>query len=79
MKKASVETTRPPIERMKYIAGLLRAGKAFNVSMVARRFEADPKTIDRDLVFMRDRLGWEFEFDRRSKSYKLRSAPKPVL
>ena len=48
--------TRPPIDRMMQIHSELAAGKFPNCSTLARRIEVSPKTIQRDLDFMRDRM-----------------------
>lgn len=53
---------RAPIERMAYIARLLRDRAVFTAPMVAAKFELDRKTIDRDIAFMRDRLGFTIVF-----------------
>lgn len=80
MKKlTNVPQKRPPIERMKYIAKLLRAGKKFTAATVARRLELNQKTIVRDIDFMRDRLHWDFAWDSATQTYRLLSAPKPQL
>lgn len=75
----SPETYRPTLERFRHIAKLLRAGTSFNATSVAKHFELATKTISRDLTFMRDRMGWDFEFDTVANSYKLKSAPKAYL
>lgn len=70
---------RPCIERLVFIAGRLRQGQAVTVSQVATRFEVSCKTVHRDLALLGDRLGYEVVFDRSVRSWKLLSAPKPVL
>lgn len=51
--------SKPPVERMAYIAKLLRNGTPFKLGQVAQHFEVAYKTIHRDVDFMRDRLGYE--------------------
>lgn len=55
-------STAPPIERMAYLARLLRDGQKFNASTVAQELEVDSRTIHRDIDFMRDRLGYTIEW-----------------
>lgn len=76
---ALAKFSAPPIERMQYISRLLRARRTVNASRVARHFEMDRKTVQRDINFLRDRLGYEFEFNARLNSYVLTRAPEPVL
>jgi proteasome accessory factor B len=49
---------------------LLREGRSPNCSTVAREFEVAPKTIQRDIDFMRDRLGLPIEFDPPRHGYR---------
>jgi len=49
--------SRPPLERMLRIHEELRAGRHPNCSTLARTFEISVKTAQRDIDFMRDRLG----------------------
>lgn len=58
----SASHSRPPIARMSYIARLLREGRRFTVPQVAAALEVSRKTIDRDIEFMRDQLGYQFSF-----------------
>lgn len=57
-----VGVDRPPIERMAFLARLFREGKRVTVGLVAARFEVSHKTIERDIAFMRDRLGYKIEW-----------------
>lgn len=70
---------RGSIERLTHLAEWLRAGRVFTAREVAGIFSVSRKTITRDLVFMRERLGWEFNFDFSTGSYRLRNAPAPRL
>lgn len=67
------------IERVRTLALLLRQGRAFTAGEVAERFETSRRTIVRDLEFMRDRLGYEYEFDASRNRYFLRHAPPPII
>jgi hypothetical protein len=71
--------TRPPIERMQRIARMLRTGQRFTARTVAQTFEVNHKTAVRDIEFLRDRLGYDFEYDKSSATYRLNSAPEPAL
>lgn len=53
---------RSPIERMAFVCRLLREREPFNATRLAILFEVSTKTIQRDLDFMRDRLGYQFEW-----------------
>jgi predicted DNA-binding transcriptional regulator YafY len=55
--------SRPPLERMLRIHQALQAGKRPNASTLARELEVSPKSIHRDLEFMRDRLELPIEYD----------------
>ncbi len=55
-------SSRPPIERMALISRLLRTREPFNATGLALVFEVSPKTIHRDIEFMKDRLGFKFRF-----------------
>lgn len=68
---------RAPIERMHRIALHLRDGHVVNCTTFAREFEVARKTVLRDVEFMRDRLGYDVEWD--GISYVLRNAPLPIL
>jgi predicted DNA-binding transcriptional regulator YafY len=64
-----VKTTRPPLERMNFIHEQLEAGKLPNCSSIAKVFEVASKTIQRDIDFMRDRLGYPIEWDAERRGY----------
>ena len=71
--------TRPPFERMMFIARLLIRRKRFTAPEVAAEFEVSSKTVHRDLDFMRDRLGYEIEFDASALSYFGRPPRERIL
>lgn len=77
--KHNVGEDRAPIERMVRIARLLRAGLPFNLRELAREMEIHERTLHRDLAFMRDRLGYEVEYDAPRWKYVLVKGPTPVL
>lgn len=66
---AAIKTTRPPLERMNFIHEQLEAGRMPNCSSLARHFEVSAKTIQRDIEFMRDRLGYPIEWDAERRGY----------
>lgn len=70
---------RPPVQRMRNLAELLRSGHGFNTLTISCDWEVSPKTIRRDIEFMRDRLGYVIEFDFAANSYRLVDAPRPTL
>ncbi|MGA2178818.1 MAG: hypothetical protein ABSH15_04465 [Verrucomicrobiota bacterium] len=61
--------TRNPIARMRFIRGKLLRGEPFNASSVAAELEVTAKTIQRDIDFMRDQLGYEISFDCSANSF----------
>ena len=57
--------SRPPLERMMRIHQAIAGGKYPNASTLAREIEVVPKTIHRDIEFMRDRLQLPVAYDDR--------------
>ncbi len=55
--------SRPPLERMMRLHEKLKAGKFPNCRKLADELEVSSKTIQRDIVFMRDRLNLPIEYD----------------
>src|SRR5204863_6264221 len=55
--------SRPPLERMLRIHQALQSAKRPNASTLARELEVNPKSIHRDIEFMRDRLDLPIEYD----------------
>src|SRR4051812_18167287 len=54
---------RPPLERMQKLHRLIAAGKYPNCRSLAEELEVSPKTIQRDIDFMRDRMDYPIEYD----------------
>src|SRR5262245_30274379 len=61
--------SRPPLERMLRIHQAVASGKYPNATTLASDIEVVPKTIHRDIEFMRDRLGLPLEYDGRKFGY----------
>lgn len=61
--------SRPPLERMLRIHQAIVAGRFPNASTLAREIEVVPKTIHRDIEFMRDRLQLPVAYDDRKYGY----------
>jgi proteasome accessory factor B len=55
--------SRPPLERMLRLHDRLKAGAFPNCRKLASELEVSAKTIQRDIDFMRDRLGLPIEYD----------------
>lgn len=55
--------SRPPLERMMRIHTAIGSGRHPNASSLARDFEVSTKTIQRDIDFMRDRMGLPIDYD----------------
>ena len=62
-KPARAGATRAPLERMIAIHRAIREGGYPTCSSLAKRFEVTPKTIQRDIDYMRDRMGAALEYD----------------
>lgn len=64
MKKSVRELpmSRPPLERMMRIHTAIASGKHPNASFLSREFEVSTKTIQRDIDFMRDRMGLPIDY-----------------
>lgn len=63
MATAARQFTRPPLERILEFHNLIQAGKYPNCAMIAAKFEVHLRTVNRDLEFMRDRLGLPLKYD----------------
>ena len=61
--------SRPPFERMMRIHESLKAGCFPNCTKLSRSIEVSPRTIKRDLDFMKFRLGLPIEYDCRRYGY----------
>lgn len=62
-------TSRPPLERMMRIHAQLKAGDYPNCRKIADEIEVSSKTIQRDIDFMRDRLGLPIDYDPQRVGY----------
>ena len=62
--------TRAPFERIHRIHEAVRDGHFPNCSSLAKKLEVTPKTIQRDITFMRDRLGLPLEYDDQLHGYR---------
>ncbi len=67
--RGAAKATRPPLERMNFIHERLESGRLPNCSSLARVFEVTPKTIQRDIEFMRDRLNLPIAWDGERRGY----------
>ena len=56
-------SSRPPLARMLRIHDILQDGRQTNCTKLAEQLEVSPKTIMRDLAFMRDQLDLPAEYD----------------
>ncbi|HEY2157664.1 MAG TPA: transcriptional regulator [Isosphaeraceae bacterium] len=61
--------TRPPTERFAALDRALRAGRFPNASSLAGELEVSPRTVQRDIEFLRDRMGVPIAFDPRRNGY----------
>ena len=77
--KRDTVRNRPAIERLIVLARLLRLNGRFTTGELAKHFETGRRTITRDLEFLRDRLGYEYEYRPSEKRFVLLSAPSAQL
>jgi proteasome accessory factor B len=68
--KERVQFSRPPLARMLNIHGKLKGQAQVNCSSLAKEIQVCPKTIMRDIEFMRDQLELPIEFDPRLQTYR---------
>ncbi len=61
--------SRPPLARMTHIHGRIKRGRYPNCSQLAQDLEVVPKTIQRDIDFMRYQLNLPIEFDFRNNGF----------
>jgi len=61
--------SRPPLQRMLQIHQAIASGRHPNATVLARELEVSAKSIQRDIDFMRDRLGLPLEYDARRWGY----------
>jgi predicted DNA-binding transcriptional regulator YafY len=61
--------SRPPLERMLRIHQALQSGKFPNATSLALEIEVVPKTIHRDIEFMRDRMNLPIQFSTARNGY----------
>src|SRR3954452_22089047 len=61
--------TRFPLERLSALDRAIRASEYPNASTLARTLEVCPRTIQRDIEFLRDRMGAPLIFDSRRNGY----------
>lgn len=64
-----VGRTRVPMERIYHIHEAVNEGRYPNCSVLAKELEVTPKTIQRDITFMRDRLDLPLEYDEQMHGY----------
>ncbi len=60
---------RPPLARIMIIDQAIRTGDWPNATTLAHRLEVDPRTIRRDLTYMRDQLKAPLEYDSTHNGY----------
>ena len=61
--KDSGGSARPPLARMLQIHEELQTGEPTNCKKLSRQLEVSPRTVQRDIDFMRDQLGLPIEYD----------------
>lgn len=76
MNRGHLPNCRPAIERMAYIAEMLRTRQPFNCTTIAEHFEVSTKTIMRDMEFIQYRLDFDIEYVGREHTFRLVKAPE---
>ncbi|NTW64563.1 MAG: DNA-binding protein, partial [Chlorobiaceae bacterium] len=61
--------SRPPLVRIQHIDRELRNNCYPNCTRVACHFEVSSKSIQRDIVYMRDMLDAPIDYDKKKKGY----------
>jgi predicted DNA-binding transcriptional regulator YafY len=61
--------SRIPLLRMTYIRRAILRRVPFTAAEMAEQLETHPRTIERDIEFMRNWLGYEIQFDFKLNSY----------
>ena len=69
-----IPVSRPPLPRMEYIYQRIRTERRPNCSTLARALEVSPKTVQRDIDFMRFQLELPIEYDRLRHGFYFGSA-----
>jgi hypothetical protein len=64
-----LQAARPPLARLATIDHAVRAGQYPNATTLARQLEVSPRTVQRDLTFLRDQLRAPLEFDPQRNGY----------
>jgi proteasome accessory factor B len=64
--------SRVSLERIAAFDRAVRAGRYPNAATIARALEVSRRTVQRDIEFLRDRLGAPLEFDDRRNGYRYR-------
>lgn len=67
--RAAKGTARPPLERIVISWQMIRAGKFPNATVLADRLEVSTRTVRKDLEFMRERMGFTFDYDATRRGY----------
>src|ERR1700674_3231646 len=63
LQKPERGSSRPPLQRMMRLHAALKSHHLPNCRTIRRELERSPKTIQRDIDFMRDRLGLPIDYD----------------
>ena len=61
--------SRPPLERMMRIHDAIQSGKFPNAAQLAKQLEVSPKSVQRDIEFMRERMNFPIEYDKNRWGY----------
>lgn len=65
----NVPTYRAPLERFRVIKRAFERGQENTTATLAERLEVSRKTVQRDIDFLRDRLGLVCEYDHETRTW----------
>ena len=66
---AGARFSRPPIARMHRLHAILEAGHFPNCRQLAQELEVSPKTVQRDIDFMRDQMEFPIEYNAAERGF----------
>ena len=78
-RRQSFPAARTPLARMMRISRKLIGREKFNMRTLAEELEVSRKTVDRDICFMRDQLGYEIEYCPSVRSFVGRPTASRIL
>lgn len=69
MRKQGITRAKPILPRILYIDQMIRERRYPNAPLLAREYEIDQRTIERDIEYMRNQLGCPIAYDHKRRGY----------